>query len=147
METQPFLKKMFDALGKVDEQPASPVVTENAEPAPEPIVESKQDSIIVQVMGTDMSDSYYNVGHKDLIDFTRKFNSGEYGYNVGGLFGSEVKVVNEGRPMWVEAFLSIAKPAKKGKKAYFIDSTDPKETIGEVSNRLRVTYPDLIIGF
>jgi hypothetical protein len=57
MENQPFLKKMFDALGKSEEQPVQPVVSENAEPAPEPepIVESKQDSILVQVMGTDMS--------------------------------------------------------------------------------------------
>lgn len=147
METQPFLKKMFDALGKADESPAPSVMTEKVEPAAEPIVESKQDSILVQVMDKDMQDTYYNVGHKDLIDFTRKFNSGEYGYNVGGLFGSETKVVNEGKPMWVEAFLSIAKPAKKGKRAHFIDTTDPKETIGEISNRLRVTYPDLIIGF
>lgn len=147
METQPFLKKMFDALGKSEEQPVQPVVSENAKPAPEPIVESKQDSILVQVMDKDMQDSYYMVGHKDLIDFTRKFNSGEYGYNVGGLFGSETKVVNEGKPMWVETFLSIAKPAKKGKKAHFIDSTDPAETIKEISNRMRTTYPDLIIGF
>lgn len=147
METQPFLKKMFDALGKSEEQPVQPVIVEKVEPAPEPIVESKQDSILVQVMDKDMQDAYYMVGHKDLIDFTRKFNSGEYGYNVGGLFGSETKVVNEGRPMWVEAFLSIAKLAKKGKTSHFIDSTDPKETIGEISNRLRVSYPDLIIGF
>jgi len=147
METQPFLKKMFDALGKPDEQPAQPVVTEAVAPAPEPIVESKQDSILVQVMGTDMSDSYFMIGHKDMIDFVKKFNSGEYGYNVGGLFGSETKAVNEGRPMWVEAFHAVAKPAKKGKRAMFIDVTNPKETIDEVAEKLRVTYPDLIIGF
>jgi hypothetical protein len=118
-----------------------------AEPDPKPVAEAKQDSILVQVMDGNMDDNYYMLGHKSFIDFVKKFNSGEYGYNVGGLFGTETKVVNEGRPMWVEAFNAIAKPAKKGKNAMFIDATNPKESIDEVAARLRVTYPDLIVNF
>lgn len=143
---QPFLEHMFKTLGKVNvDEPINISVT--AEPSPKPVAESKQDSILVQVMGSDMEDSYYVLGHKDMIDFLKKFNSGEYGYNIGGLFGTETKTVNEGRPMWVEAFHIIAKPAKKGKTAMFIDTTNPKETIDEVTERLRINYPDLIIGF
>ena len=142
MEKKLFLNVMQEALGHPVEEAMVPAVH-----LAEPLPEEKQEMVPVHIMDSDMEDSYYNVGHLDLIDFIKKFKNNEYGYKVGGIFGSDAKSINEGKLMWVEAFKKIAKPGKKNKNCLFVDETNPTESIDEAINQLRITYPDLIVGF
>lgn len=142
MEKKLFLNVMQEALGHPVEEAMVPAVH-----LAEPIPEEKQEMVPVHIMDSDMVDSFYTIGNKDLIDFVKKFQGGEYSYKVGGIFGSDAKTMNEGKLMWVEAFNAKAKPGKKTKSAYYIDMTDPKSTIDEVADKLHVDYPDLVIGF
>lgn len=142
---EPFLQMMLESLGK--EKPVivpkeKVPVTEVPEPKP-----AKQELVPVQLMDSDMKDSFFLVGNNDLKNFIKRFQNNEYSYKVGGVFGSDAKLFNDGKPFWVEAFTTMAKPGKKSKTAYFLDATNPKDTIDEAAERLRVDYPDLIIGF
>lgn len=139
-----FLDTMYKKLNKSPD-----VVSDDKDiPAGEPEEELEpQDIITVHIMDSNMDDCFYDVGHKDLSDFLNKFGSDEFSYDVGGVFGSEKKPVNEGKPLWFERFVSIAKKSKAKKSKYYIDATNPKETIKEVAGLMRITYPDLIINF
>jgi hypothetical protein len=142
MEKKLFLNVMQEALGHPVEEAMVPAVH-----LAEPIPEEKQEMVPVHIMDSDMADTFYLIGVKDLIDFVKKFKENEYCYKVGGIFGSDAKTVNEGKRMWVEAFNDKAKPGKKSKAAYYVDATDPVDSINEVLSKLRIEYPDLIIGF
>lgn len=142
MDKQPFLNHMFTALGR-DAEIESPVVVESKKPEPKP---KKQESVPVQIMDSDMKDSFYVIGNKDLLEFTHKFMNDEFSYSTGGLFGSSIKMMNETKPLWVDSFIPLVKAGKKSKKAYFIDITDPKSTIKEIHDAMQIRYPDLIVG-
>jgi len=118
------------------------------EKKPDPVIEpKKQEQVYVQVMDCDMKDNFFGIGHSDLFDFTNKFVANEYSYHVGGVFGSPRTQVNEGKPDWYKVFSEKAAPIKKTRANFYIDMTDPMETIKEMSDRIRVNYPDLIVGF
>lgn len=139
-----FLEKMYESLGKTD----AVIVEKQSEPEPEDKpVPKKQEQVFVQIMDCDMQDSFYGIGHEDFCNFLNKFVADEYGYTVGGVFGSEKKPMNEGKPDWFKVFGEAAKPIKKVKTKFYIDQTDPMDTIKEVTNLMRVSYPDLIVGF
>jgi hypothetical protein len=141
-----FLEHMQEALGDTmgvaaeEKKPAEP------EKKPEP-EKKKQERVYVQVMDCDMADNFFGIGHADLFDFTNKFLNNEYGYHIGGVFGSAKTPVNEGKPDWYEVFKQTAAPIKKTRTNLYVDMTDPMDTIKEVHNIMRVNYPDLIVNF
>lgn len=135
-----FLEKMCEAIG------TTPLAT-----LPETIdtkrSTKKQDRLYIQVMDYDMADNFFSIGHNDLCDFVNKFVANEYSYHVGGVFGSQRKEINEGKKNWYDAFTEKAVSIKKIKTKMYIDMTNPIDTIKEVNLLMRVTYPDLIVGF
>lgn len=140
-----FFEHMSEAIGNpmgVVSEKKKPIVTEK-----KTVPVKKQEPVFVQIMDHDMRDNFFSIGHADLFDFTNKFLNNEYGYTLGGVFGSSKKHMNEDRPDWFKVFATKAQPAKKSKTNFYIDMTDPMDTIKEVSSRMRVNYPDLIIGF
>ena len=144
-----FLEHMCEALGDTmgvaaEEKKKLVEPEKQPEQKPEP---KDQERVFVQVMDCDMQDNFFGIGHADLFDFADKFLNNEYSYHIGGVFGSAKTPMNEGKPDWYDVFTKTAEPAKKTRTKFYIDQTDPMDTIKEVSETMRVSYPDLIVGF
>lgn len=143
-----FLSRMHERLGITDEKEQKPVVAKK-EPKKKKVMKEEagqQEMIPVHIMNSDMEDFFYEVGHRDFFNFLNKFAAGEYCYTEGGVFGAEGVVINKGKPNWMDEFRPLAKNSKSTKTQFYIDATNPMETIKEVIGVIGQKYPDLIVN-